>query len=69
MYKSSAEGKDIVADFSHADDCFNFVFSEFGQSSTGTLASDHFFTSTSSVDVSDACFVLTEESCFMTRMG
>ncbi|WP_319467580.1 S8 family serine peptidase [uncultured Pseudodesulfovibrio sp.] len=57
MYKSSAEGKDIVADFSHVDDCFNFVFGEFGQSGAGTLTSDHFFNSVTDVDVSDACFV------------
>ena len=55
-YGKSSEGSDTVKDFSHADDTFNFDYSNFGQSSAGNLAADHFFTSAASVDVSDACF-------------
>jgi len=56
-FGASNEGGDSITDFSHADDGFNFFFSAFGQSSTGNLAADHFFTASTSVNVSDACFI------------
>ncbi len=56
-YGISSDGGDSITDFSHADDTFNFSFSDFGQSAIGNLAADHFFTASDSVDVSDACFI------------
>jgi len=57
QYTSTDHGHDRITDFSHADDIFTFAYAEFGQSGTGNLDADHFFTSTSDVDVHDSCFI------------
>jgi subtilisin-like proprotein convertase family protein len=68
-YGSPDEGGDFVMDFSHADDVFNFLFSEFGQSGTGTLAAESFFTSSGSVNVSSACFYFESDTLWYDQDG
>ena len=68
-YASIDDAGDRILDFSHADDSFQFSFSEFGQSATGTLAADRFFTSASQMDVADACFYLDGNSLWYDADG
>jgi subtilisin-like proprotein convertase family protein len=68
-YGSADEGGDSVLDFSHSEDAFHFGYDEFGQSGTGTLAADHFFTSAAAVDVGDACFYYESDSLWFDADG
>ncbi|MFH1912890.1 MAG: S8 family serine peptidase [Pseudomonadota bacterium] len=55
-YGSPDEGGDLVTDFEYLADLFHFAYAEFGQSATGNLAAEYFFTSASLIDVDSACF-------------
>lgn len=68
-YGDAAEGGDTISDFNHADDNMTFDYSAFGQSSSGALAADHFFTSSASVDVSDACFIYENDALWYDADG
>ena len=68
-YGAAGEGGDSIADFNHAEDGFNFAYANFGQSSSGSLAADHFFTSSASVNVSDACFIYESDSLWYDSDG
>jgi subtilisin family serine protease len=68
-YDDTDEGRDQVMDFSHADDAFVFDYVQFGQSGAGTLAGDHFFTDTSSVDVGDDCFIFENSHLYYDADG
>ncbi|WP_319471768.1 hypothetical protein [uncultured Pseudodesulfovibrio sp.] len=68
-YGDTDHGGDTVTDFSHADDAFGFDFEQFGQTGTGTLAADHFFTNASDVNVNDACFIFHDASLYYDADG
>ncbi|WP_285906976.1 S8 family serine peptidase [Pseudodesulfovibrio pelocollis] len=55
-YGSPDEGGDLITDFDYFEDLFHFAYAEFGQSGTGTLGAEYFFTSAALIDVSSACF-------------
>jgi subtilisin-like proprotein convertase family protein len=68
-YSSPDEGGDHILDFSSLDDVFHFAFAAFGQSSAGTLAAEYFFTSASSINVSDACFYFEADTLWYDADG
>lgn len=68
-YSSPDEGGDHILDFSSLDDVFHFAFAAFGQSSAGTLAGEYFFTSASSINVSDACFYFEADTLWYDADG
>jgi len=55
-YGSPDEGGDLIMDFVYGEDFFHFAYAEFGQSGTGGLGVDYFFSAASLVDVDSACF-------------
>lgn len=68
-YSETDDAVDSITDFNHAEDGFTFEFVAFGQSATGTLSADHFFTSEASVDVADDCFIFDDGTLWYDADG
>lgn len=69
LYQSTNQGGDTVLDFTLGQDLFAFSHAEFGWSETGLLDADHFFTSLSTMDVDEACFVFEADTLYYDADG